>query len=218
MPERATRPLCRSVGLLLLGALLSPLQVVAAAPAHAGPRVHNEEYVQLNAFWHLRRPAKGVGYKKITWYAGAYRTDDFFYSDLYRYVNSCKPRPGSDRCRRTGIELGATSSSDEAKLVVADDLRSGTLEGTYSLQQKGGRPGRTVTVRVELSGAGRIDRSQHEKERWVGNCLRARSMTTQSARPGVAVGSLSKAVDRRLGSTSDADLESERTITTVWQC
>jgi hypothetical protein len=208
----------RTFCLLLSGTLLSSVQVGQAVAQEGEPEVRTSSYVQLNAFWHQRRDMTGPRYKKITWYAGAYRTEGFFYSDLYRIVSTCERQEGQDRCRQTDLELGATTSEDDAQLVMDHRLDYGTLDGAYTLKKRGSGDGRTIGVHVELTTSGPIHRSRDQDEQWKGDCLRSRTATVESTRSGVAVGHLFGDVERNLHRTRDADLESERTTTTVWPC
>jgi len=196
------------------------LSVPASAAEAAAARTSTESYVQLNAFWHQRRPAPGHAYRRITWYAGAYRKGSFLYSDLYRYVERCRPKPGSDACRRTGVEVGATTDPSVAHLSVDSDAMSGgTLSGTYTLRVPGeSGPERVVSVRVRLQGTGDVDNERKRHERWNGGCLRSRKVTVEDRRLGVARGWLSGDVERSLHTTRDANIESETATTTRFPC
>jgi hypothetical protein len=186
----------------------------------ATPRISTKTYEQLNAFWHQRRPSRGDTYRRITWYAGAFREGPFFYSDLYRYVELCEPQPGPDACDRTAVQVGSTTDPNVAQLSVrSSDMSGGTLSGTYSLSEPGkSDPERVISVRVRLRGTGDVDRERSHRQRWKGDCLRARSTSLEERRHGIARGWLTGDVERNLHSTGDANIESETTTTIRYPC
>jgi hypothetical protein len=204
----------------VLATLAAALSVPASAAEAATPKISTGSYVQLNAFWHQRRPAAGDAYRRITWYAGAYRKDTFLYSDLYRYTELCEPMHGPDRCDRTSVEVGSTTDPNVAHLSVGtNDMSGGTLSGTYSLREPGeSGPRRVISVQVRLRGVGDVDHESRRHDRWNGDCLRSRKVNLEDRRLGVARGWLSGDVDRSLHTTVDANIESETSTTTRFPC
>ena len=205
---------------LLVAVVVAAPSVPASIAGAATAKTSTESYVQLNAFWHQRRPARGNLYRRITWYAGAFRKGDFLYSDLYRYVELCRRAPGPDRCDRTSVEVGSTTDPNVAHLDVStNDMSGGTLSGTYSLREPGGSgPGRVISVRVRLLGVGEVKHERRRHDRWNGDCLRSRKITVEDRRLGVARGWLTGDVVRTLHTTHDANIESETTTTSRSSC
>jgi hypothetical protein len=208
------------VVLLVAVAVAATFVPASIAGAAATAKTSTESYVQLNAFWHQRRPAPGDLYRRITWYAGAFRKGDFLYSDLYRYVELCRRAPGQDRCDRTSVEVGSTTDPNVVHLDVStNDMSGGTLSGTYALREPGGSgPGRVVSVRVRLRGVGEVKHERRRHDRWNGDCLRSRKITVEDRRLGVARGWLTGDVVRNLHTTGDANIESETTTTSRSAC
>src|SRR5919198_6014707 len=88
----------RRVLAVLVGAAL----VLSWAPSALATKPHHErdETRWVNAFWHFTKNADQDTYLRITWYAGAYESQEYgFFSDLYRSVERCQRRGGRDRCR-----------------------------------------------------------------------------------------------------------------------
>jgi hypothetical protein len=208
------------VNLLVLAAVVGAAPCVPATAAGATAKTSTGSYVQLNAFWHQRRPAAGDAYRRITWYAGAYRKDTFLYSDLYRYTELCEPMQGPDRCDRTSVEVGSTTDPNVAHLSVGtNDMSGGTLSGTYSLREPGeSGPRRVISVQVRLRGVGDVDHESRRHDRWNDDCLRSRKVSLEDRRLGVARGWLSGDLDRSLHTTGDANIESETSTTTRFHC
>jgi hypothetical protein len=171
---------------------------LAFVPAvHAGqPEPGRERYETqgVNAFWYSTRRISSDVYLRITWYLGAYQSEEFW-SDLYRSVERCERRPGRDRCRGKSNQTGVINDIGDGSFTVAADFSTAHLEATYRLRHyddngnpKG--PAVSYTAVADFEGVGEIITSRNEYSVWVGDCLQERYRSKYESRDSFATGSI----------------------------
>jgi hypothetical protein len=206
-------------GIVIKKVFVALVAVAAVSSLWVSPAVARQrerfQSTGLDAFWHSERRIDRDHYLQITWYAGAYVSQQGdrtrFFSDLYKDVDRCERREGRDRCRNHAFLVGYRKSLGVGESLEVDRrLTSGSLHLTYPMKERVDREwvrtGQQITVDATLAGSGDLYRSEYSESSWDGHCLVFSYESSYQRREAVATGTLSGDVVLDLGDTRDSGL------------
>jgi hypothetical protein len=168
-----------------------------------------------NAFWHSRHRIDRDTYRRTTWYAGVYVSEEksdesFFWSDLYKSSERCERREGRDRCRSAGIQLyGVIDDLGRGEFTLDPGLKTGYFEATYPMERQNGRHSSSIgkiRISVDLVAVGEVT-TYRESYAYSFDCYRVRYSGRSEEAQAKATGVLTFLRDDRtiqLGGTKDA--------------
>jgi hypothetical protein len=212
----------RRVLAVLVGAAL----VLSWAPSALATKPHHErdQTRWVNAFWHFTRNVDQDTYLRVTWYAGAYESQEYgFFSDLYRSVERCQRQAAGDRCRfqRDQSWYGYTTRGQNS-FTVDKRLTTGHLDASYKLYRTVNHQrvlvGRFHVV-ADLSGTGRMTHGREQYSSHQG-CTTFHYSGKFRYRDAIAAGTLARdgGAARDLGATRDANFGQNQSVQIEHTC
>jgi hypothetical protein len=201
--------------------------ILSWAPSALATKPHHErdETRWVNAFWHSRRKVDRDTYLRVTWYAGAYESQEYgFFSDLYRSIERCQRREGRDRCRyqRDKSWYGYTTRRASNSFTMDRRFTTGHLDATYKLYRIVDRQrvlvGRFHVV-ADLLGTGPMTHGREEYSSHQG-CTTVHYGGKFKYRDATATGTLARDREaaRDLGTTKDANFGQNQSVAIDHSC
>ena len=210
--------------LILAAAITASLLVLpGTVPANAAPNRSADATSQ--AFWTTQHWLDADTYRLSTWYVGVFQYQDrhgtFYYSDLYREVDTCNVVGSRTRCHQTSFAYGDSGidKRGESFTIDSDGLTTANVHARYWLQrydQAGNPLGHPVRHVVDATWTGRGDLTRsHQKESFHQGCTHYTTTIKGQFRRATATGTLDGS---DLGTTRVAFLATDASLSVDHRC